>query len=87
MLGGGRLDSEPGAPGGRALAEATEGFSGAEIEQAVIAAMYAAPYEGRELDADSPLEEMRATVPLSVSRREDVEHLREIARGGFVPVR
>ncbi|MEJ7717626.1 MAG: hypothetical protein WKF31_06490 [Thermoleophilaceae bacterium] len=33
------------------------------------------------------LEEVAATVPPSVSRREDVEHLRELARGRFVPVR
>jgi hypothetical protein len=30
-------------------------------------------------------EEMRGTQPLSVSRREDVERLREMARGRFVP--
>ena len=51
--------------------------------RAVIGAMYVALYEGRELDADSLLEEVAATVPPSVSRREDVEH----ARGRFVPVR
>ncbi len=53
----------------------------------MIAAIYAALYEGRKLDTDSLLEEVAATVPLSVSRREDVERLRELARGRFVPVR
>ena len=33
------------------------------------------------------LEEIRGTVPLSVSRREDVEALRALARERFVPVR
>jgi hypothetical protein len=33
------------------------------------------------------LEEIAATVPLSVSRREDVERLRTMARERFVPVR
>jgi hypothetical protein len=44
-------------------------------------------HESRPLDTEMLVAEMQATVPLSVSRREDVEHLRALARERFVPVR
>ena len=66
---------------------ASEGFSGAEIEQAVIASLLRALHESRPLDTEMLVAEMQATVPLSVSRREDVERLRALARERFVPVR
>jgi AAA+ superfamily predicted ATPase len=68
------------------LAEATEGFSGAEIEQAVIAALYRSLHVKAPVTTDSLLETIAATVPLSVSRREDVARLRDLARGRFTPV-
>jgi hypothetical protein len=61
-------------------------MSGAEIEQAVIAALYRALHAKTELSTELLLSEIRETVPLSVTRREDVERLRELARGRFVPV-
>ena len=64
----------------------TDGFSGAELEQAVIAALYRALYERDKLDTDHLLEEIDGTRPLSVSRREDLERLRALARDRFVPV-
>jgi SpoVK/Ycf46/Vps4 family AAA+-type ATPase len=64
----------------------SDGMSGAEIEQAVIAGLYRALHEKRGLETQILLEELRATVPLSISRREDVERLRALARGRFVPV-
>jgi hypothetical protein len=69
------------------LAEATNGWSGAEIEQAVTAALYDSLHRDRPLDTTLLLTEVSATVPLSVSRREDVERLRATARDRFVPVR
>jgi SpoVK/Ycf46/Vps4 family AAA+-type ATPase len=66
---------------------ATVGFSGAEIEQAIVASLYRALAQKRALDTALVLEEVRQTVPLSVTRREDVEHLRETAQGRFVSVR
>jgi SpoVK/Ycf46/Vps4 family AAA+-type ATPase len=69
-----------------AIADATEGFSGAEIEQAVIAALYRSLHAKQQLTTDALLETVRTTVPLSVSRREDVAKLREFARGRFTPV-
>jgi SpoVK/Ycf46/Vps4 family AAA+-type ATPase len=64
----------------------TDGFSGAELEQAVIAALYRALHERDKLGTDHLLEEIDGTRPLSVSRREDLERLRALARDRFVPV-
>jgi hypothetical protein len=69
------------------LVAESEGMSGAEIEQAVIASLYRALHEKRALDTATLKDELAATVPLSVSRREDVERLRALARERFVPVR
>jgi SpoVK/Ycf46/Vps4 family AAA+-type ATPase len=65
----------------------SEGFSGAEIEQAVVAGLYRALHARRPLDTASLLDELRHTVPLSVARREDVERLRAHAAPRFVSVR
>ena len=70
-----------------AVAAATDGFSGAEIEQAVITSLYRALHAKVALTTAMLLEEIRQTVPLSVSRREDVERLRNTARERFVAVR
>ncbi len=69
------------------LSMATDGFSGAEIEQGVIAALYRSLHEHRPLAMEHLLQEIDETVPLSTSRREDVERLRETARKRFVPVK
>jgi SpoVK/Ycf46/Vps4 family AAA+-type ATPase len=69
-----------------ALAEASEGFSGAEIEQAVIAALYRALHAKTALTTEGVLAALQATVPLSVSRREDIARIRSAALGRFTPV-
>ena len=69
------------------VAAATEGFSGAELEQVVISALLGALQARRGLDTDLLVAEAGATIPLSVSRREAVERLRATAAGRFVPVR
>jgi len=69
------------------ISEAADGFSGAELEQAVIASLLRSLQERRSLDTELVLEELAATVPLSRSRREDVERLRALASDRFVPVR
>jgi hypothetical protein len=68
-----------------ALAAASEGFSGAEIEQAVVAALYTAFARRAELSTEHILEEIKATKPLSVTRAEEIEALREWAQGRAVP--
>lgn len=69
----------------RALALATEGFSGAEIEQVVVSAAYAAHADGGEVTAQHLLREVSATRPLSVVMAEQVEALRQWARARTVP--
>ncbi len=69
-----------------ALVAASEGYSGAEFEQATIASLYRALHDRKPLTTERLLAEMRETVPLSVSRREDVARLRALARERFVPV-
>ncbi len=70
-----------------ALAAETEGFSGAEIEQAVVAATYAAHARRGPLDAAAVLAEVRATRPLAVVMHERVAALRAWAAGRTVPAR
>ena len=70
----------------KALAAATEGFSGAEIEQAVISALYRSLQQKQPLTVDAIIEAVQSTVPLSVTRREDIERIRAMARGRFTPV-
>jgi SpoVK/Ycf46/Vps4 family AAA+-type ATPase len=69
------------------VAAASDGFSGAELEQAVVAALYRTLYEKRALDTALLISMIKATVPLSVSRREDIAALRAYASGRFVPVK
>jgi SpoVK/Ycf46/Vps4 family AAA+-type ATPase len=68
-----------------ALAQACEGFAGAEIEQAVVAAVYSANAQHRAPDAQILRAEMAATRPLAVVMSEKVEALREWAEGRTVP--
>jgi ATPase family associated with various cellular activities (AAA) len=68
-----------------ALAAAAEAFSGAEIEQAVVAALYTAFARGALLSTKHILEEIKTTKPLSVTRAEEVHDLREWALGRAVP--
>jgi SpoVK/Ycf46/Vps4 family AAA+-type ATPase len=61
------------------LAAASEGFSGAEIERAVVAALYTAFSRG-EVTSAIIVEELKATKPLSVTRAESIDALRAWAR-------
>ncbi|THF64627.1 AAA family ATPase [Pseudothauera nasutitermitis] len=60
----------------RALAEHSTGMSGAEIEQAVVSAIYEALPDGREPDMAMLLAELARTRPLSVVMAERVAALR-----------
>ena len=61
------------------------GFSGAEIEQAVVSALYAAHAAQAPVDEARVLEEVRNTRPLSVLMAEQVNALRDWARSRTVP--
>lgn len=67
------------------VAEATEGFSGAELEQLVSASMYAAFSHGSELTTEHLLNEAKTTRPLSVLMAEKVNDLRAWAAERCVP--
>jgi SpoVK/Ycf46/Vps4 family AAA+-type ATPase len=62
------------------LANVCDGFSGAEIEQAIIAAMYEAFAQDREFTQLDIIAASRATMPLSKTMTEQVTALREWAR-------
>lgn len=49
-----------------ALAAAADGFSGAEMKQAIVSALYAAHAAQRPLDTDLLMQQIRGTRPLSV---------------------
>jgi len=66
------------------LVDASEGFTGAEIEQAVVSALYAAHAHRRPLDTDQLIAELERTRPLSVVMAEKVEALRRWAAGRTV---
>jgi AAA+ superfamily predicted ATPase len=59
------------------LARESEGYVGAEIEQAVIDAMYVGFNAGREFTTDDIAQAIKQQVPLSISQREIVAALRE----------
>ena len=67
------------------LATAAEGFSGSELEQAVVAGLYTAFAEETDLDHETLVAEIESAVPLSVTLAERVETLRLWARGRAVP--
>jgi hypothetical protein len=58
------------------LTEATEGFSGSEIEQAIVSAMYTAHAQTRGVVEADLLAEIRQTRPLSVLMAERVAEIR-----------
>lgn len=62
------------------LAMASDGLSGAEIEQAVIAGLYEAFDKSRPLAMNDLLDVLQETVPLSTMMSEEIERLRGWAR-------
>ncbi len=62
------------------LVSLSEGFSGAEIEQAIISSMYDAFYENRDIQTSDIAKALQETVPLSQTMREKIEYLRQWAK-------
>jgi SpoVK/Ycf46/Vps4 family AAA+-type ATPase len=62
------------------LAKVSDGFSGAEIEQALIAAMYEAFAQDREFTQLDIIAAIKSTLPLSRTMTEQVSALRDWAR-------
>jgi AAA+ superfamily predicted ATPase len=67
------------------IAAAAKGYSGAEIDAAVQGGLYAAYAEKKELSTQSLLDALAQTVPLSITRAEEIQTLREWARTRAVP--
>ena len=67
------------------LALGSEGFSGAEIEQAIIAGLYTAFAQKEQLTTEVLLAEIRSTQPLSVTRAEEVQSIRQWAKTRAAP--
>lgn len=62
------------------VADAAKGFSGAEIESAVQTALYAAFARKQELSNEDLLTALSSTVPLSITRAEEIAELRAWAK-------
>ncbi len=60
----------------KALSKATDGFSGAEIEQVIVSSLYVAYDAQRDLLQKDLIAEAKAAVPLSVMMREEIDELR-----------
>jgi SpoVK/Ycf46/Vps4 family AAA+-type ATPase len=67
------------------VATAAKGYSGAEIDAAVQGALYAAYSEKKPLSTQLLLEALAQTVPLSITRAEEIASLREWAGTRAVP--
>jgi ATP-dependent 26S proteasome regulatory subunit len=68
-----------------ALVAASEAYSGAEIEATVQSAMYAGFSARKPVSTAMVLGALASTVPLSTTRAEDIDRLREWARERAVP--
>jgi SpoVK/Ycf46/Vps4 family AAA+-type ATPase len=67
------------------VAAAAEGYSGAEIDAAVQTALYAAYSQKKQLSTQSLLDALGQTVPLSTTRAEEIQALRDWAGARAVP--
>lgn len=68
-----------------ALARHSDGFSGAEIEQAIVSGLFDAFSAGGELDTPVLMASLAETVPLSKTMSEDLNRLRTWAQGRARP--
>ena len=62
------------------LVKLSEGFSGSEIEQAVISAVFEAFYEDRILQKEDIISAIKNTIPLSVTQSEQIEKIQQWAK-------
>lgn len=60
------------------LLRTTEGYTGAEIEQAVIDAMYLANAQDKELNNEALVDAVTRITPTSETRREDINQIRSL---------
>jgi SpoVK/Ycf46/Vps4 family AAA+-type ATPase len=70
----------------KSLAEKAADFSGAEIEQAIISALYRASSKKEPLSTNHILEQISSTKPLALLKQEEISTLREWAKERTIPV-
>ncbi len=68
-----------------ALAQATEGFTGAEIEESIVSARYLCASKDAPVCTQETLDAVARTYPLSVLRADAIDRLRTWALGRTVP--
>ncbi len=68
-----------------ALAAASEGFTGAEIEEAVVSARYLCAAKETPIETADVIDALNRTYPLSVLRSDAIDSLRAWASGRTVP--
>jgi hypothetical protein len=61
------------------LSKLAAGYSGAEIEQAIVEALADAFNQGRDINTDDVAKALQSSVPLSTTMREDIDKLRHWA--------
>lgn len=62
------------------VVEDSERYSGAELEQVVVGAMFKAYADGREVDTEDLIDSVREIVPLAVTMDDQLKDLRDWAR-------
>ena len=67
------------------LAEKAADFSGAEVEQAIISALYRASSKKEPVSTNHILEQIRLTKPLALLKQEEITFLRDWAKERTIP--
>jgi hypothetical protein len=80
-----RRNRDPARYGLDQLVQRTDGFSGAELEQAVIEGLYHAFAEGKELEPAHLARAVQETLPLATTMKEEIARLRDWARSRTRP--
>ncbi len=80
-----RRDQDPANFDINSIAANSDGFSGSEIEQAIVSGLYAAHAQSDSLSTEHILQELKMTHPLSVVMHEKIAQLRHWADGRTVP--
>ncbi len=73
------LCGEPQAFAVETLVQASHEYSGAEIEGAIVAALYDAFHGGRDVTSEDIAHNLEAMVPLSKTMHEEISRLRDWA--------
>ncbi|MBW6123082.1 AAA family ATPase [Pseudomonas aeruginosa] len=67
------------------LVRMSEGYTGAEIEQAVIDALYLANAKDQQINQKILVEALQQITPTSETRKEDINRIRALRNDGFYP--